>query len=239
MSVMCGIHKVHHPSPSDVRACYARRNAGRNAGREMAAASVDRFDRYGSLLAERAEATIDMSYSNALSTAVEVWCPVAQERAAAPNGFCQFCGSTKHAPTAIDPVFAASSAGRSKIREVAKRQGERLVSFQAAVKPARTPVASDGVFRLGDDFYQVKVAVHGSGRLYANRFNTSTQNWDYVGSPNRAGLAEEDRLTREDAAKFGKLYGQCISCHRVLTLQESIDRGMGATCAGKEGYFAA
>jgi hypothetical protein len=46
-------------------------------------------------------------------------------------------------------------------------------------------------------------------------------------------LCAEERMTPEQAKQFGKLYGRCVRCGRVLTLEESIDRMMGAVCAGK------
>lgn len=46
-------------------------------------------------------------------------------------------------------------------------------------------------------------------------------------------LSPEDRMTKEEAREFGALYGTCIRCGRTLTLEESIDRMMGKTCAGK------
>jgi hypothetical protein len=258
---ICGIHHTPHPTAADVRECYRRRAAGEAAtyGRplwsseraratEAAAASIDRFARYDSLIAEREQATDRDAYAmtirvqeaadrnRAFAEAREVWCDFANERALAPGGFCNNCGSTSHKPYRIDPVFAATKAGRSKLREVAQRQGERLQKFQS-LQPTRTPVKGDGVFRLGDDFFQVKRAVHGSGRLYANRFNPATRSWEYASGALRR-LAEEDRLSAAEAAKFGQLYGECIRCHRTLTDQESIDRGMGRDCAGKAGYFA-
>lgn len=231
MSVICGIHKMPHPTAADVRACYARRAADETAsyGRQLrsherrpvetSARSVDAFDRYDTLIAER---------------------EAAQERAAYADKVALWYDNGSEGPTStgIDPVFAQTKAGRSRLREAARRQGERLRTFQAAkAAPARTPVKSDGVFRLGDDFFQVKVAVHGSGRLYANRFDPATRSWEYAPGAMRR-LAEEDRLTIEEAGKFGKLYGECINCHRTLTKQESIDAGIGPICAGKADYFA-
>ena len=46
-------------------------------------------------------------------------------------------------------------------------------------------------------------------------------------------LRPEERMTMEQAARFGKLYGRCVRCGKVLTLEESIERAMGRVCAGK------
>jgi hypothetical protein len=188
MAVICGIHKQPHPSAADVRACYAARAAGeaktygralRGAERSRAAtpeaASVDRFDRYGSLLTEHVQAT-------------------------------------------------------SHLTQVAKRQATTLATFQEAVR--RTPVKTAGVFKREGIVFKVKVAVHGSGKLYAQRWNPGTQSWSYELGAMRF-LAEEDRMTLAEASEWGKLYGTCIACGRTLTDEESIAAGIGPVCASK------
>jgi hypothetical protein len=51
-----------------------------------------------------------------------------------------------------------------------------------------------------------------------------------------AKIRQEWKMNAEQAKAFGKLYGICVRCLRDLTLEESIDRAMGAVCAGKEGW---
>lgn len=60
--------------------------------------------------------------------------------------------------------------------------------------------------------------------------------WRYVGSIAKAGVKAAWRVTKDEAAAFGKLYGVCVRCHRDLTAEESIDRAMGPICAGKMGW---
>lgn len=60
--------------------------------------------------------------------------------------------------------------------------------------------------------------------------------WEYAGSAAKAGVKASWKVTREEAEKFGRLYGVCIRCHRDLTKEESIDRAMGPVCAGKMGW---
>jgi plasmid stabilization system protein ParE len=189
MAVICGIHKQPHPSAADVRDCYAARAASeaktygralRGAERVPAAtpeaASVDRFDRYGSLLTEHAQAT------------------------------------------------------SSHLAQVAKRQASTLATFQEAVR--RTPVKTAGVFKREGIVFKVKVAVHGSGKLYAQRWNPGTQSWSYELGAMRF-LAEEDRMTLAEASEWGKLYGTCIACGTTLTDEKSIAAGIGRVCATK------
>jgi len=46
-------------------------------------------------------------------------------------------------------------------------------------------------------------------------------------------LRPEERMSLEQAARFGKLYGRCVRCGRELTDETSIERAMGRVCAGK------
>lgn len=43
----------------------------------------------------------------------------------------------------------------------------------------------------------------------------------------------EHLMSHEKAVEFGQLYGFCVRCGAVLTDEESIERGMGPTCAEK------
>lgn len=49
-------------------------------------------------------------------------------------------------------------------------------------------------------------------------------------------IRPEWRMTIEEAKQFGALYGTCIRCGRTLTLEESIERAMGSTCAKKANW---
>lgn len=44
------------------------------------------------------------------------------------------------------------------------------------------------------------------------------------------------RMTLSEAKQFGALYGTCLRCGRDLTLEESIERAMGSTCAKKANW---
>jgi uncharacterized CHY-type Zn-finger protein len=49
-------------------------------------------------------------------------------------------------------------------------------------------------------------------------------------------LSTEHKLSKEQAAEFGKLYGVCCICGRRLTNEESIAAGIGPICSGKMGW---
>jgi hypothetical protein len=69
-----------------------------------------------------------------------------------------------------------------------------------------------------------------SGRLYAKVLRGGR----FVFAPGKIyELKPENRMTLDDAAAFGKLYGQCCVCGRTLTDEVSIANGIGPVCAGK------
>jgi hypothetical protein len=112
------------------------------------------------------------------------------------------------------------------------------------------------MYRLGETFYKVQVAVHGSGKPYAKRLvpqdlckdcgheESQTEHldhefqptWQFQYAPGAIKeLRPEHKLSLEQAKEFGALYGTCCCCGRTLTNEESIENGIGSICAGK--YF--
>lgn len=101
------------------------------------------------------------------------------------------------------------------------------------------------LIRTEYDYVKVQLNQSGTGR-YAKRLHTvqelvdgkveiTSATWEY-----EPGLVNKIRpshvLTEEQAAEFGKLYGWCCICGRRLTNEESIARGIGPVCAGKQGW---
>lgn len=105
----------------------------------------------------------------------------------------------------------------------------------ASQRPATAPVgspAAEGFYRRDGSIFKVQKAVHGSGHLYAKRLivENGAARWEYAPGVIRT-LTE--RLTLAEAEAFGKLYGICAVCGRILTDEKSIARGIGPVCAGK------
>lgn len=106
-------------------------------------------------------------------------------------------------------------------------------------------VEADGMYRdpATGDIYKVQVAVHGSGKLYAKVLvkldepeikRGKETHYEFVMARGAImNIKPEWRLTAEDAAEFGHLYGCCIRCGAVLTDEASIERGIGPDCAKK------
>lgn len=108
---------------------------------------------------------------------------------------------------------------------------ERLLSCPKVEKPE---VGEEGVYFFQGDYYKVKRAIYGSGKLYSTKFDREMESWSRGGSVRK--LTEQYKLTAEQASEFGHLYGQCVSCHLPLTREESIDHGYGKKCAENNGW---
>lgn len=98
---------------------------------------------------------------------------------------------------------------------------------------ASAEAVTDGVYVKDGVVYKVKVAIHGSGNLYAQQFDPETKTYSVARGMVRK-LRPEHRMTEEQAQEFGKLYGVCCRCHTPLTDEESIARGMGPDCYSKQ-----
>lgn len=106
------------------------------------------------------------------------------------------------------------------------------------------PDLEDGMYRLATgEVYKVQTAVHGSGRQYAKKLvaldeprelkrGTRTHEFAYEAGAIRK-LTAADRMTLEQAAEFGALYGTCACCGLTLTDEKSIAAGIGPKCAEK------
>lgn len=118
---------------------------------------------------------------------------------------------------------------------------EELLTAPYKAKDDTAPEAYQPA-ELEDGFYGfngliVKVQ-HGkeSGRQYALVMEPGERgergSWVYGPGVVR-DLTPAHRLTTEDAAAFGHVYGICGICGATLTDPESIERGIGPVCAGK------
>jgi len=134
-------------------------------------------------------------------------------------------------------TFAASLLdARRKWGSLTAGQYEAVVrSLDQAPREGAKGASQDGWYKVGEDIFKVQKAVHGSGNLYAKKLVVSGHgqaSWEYAPGVVRQ-LGEDQRLTVEEAAAFGKLYGVCAICGRTLTDEESIERGIGPVCKGR------
>lgn len=121
---------------------------------------------------------------------------------------------------------------------------DALLTAPYKAKADTTPEAAtvDQPVELEDGFYGLNGLIvkvqHGkeSGRQYALVMEPGEQgergSWVYGPGVVR-DLTPAHRLTTEEAAAFGHVYGICGICGATLTDPESIERGIGPVCAGK------
>jgi len=86
--------------------------------------------------------------------------------------------------------------------------------------------------------YKIQKAHHGSGTLYAKRLADVDCDgrliWEYCGRQIFPVISERGtKMTIEQAAEFGQLYGRCARCGRILTNELSIERAIGPVCYAK------
>lgn len=103
----------------------------------------------------------------------------------------------------------------------------------------RTPVTEPGMYRLNsDDVYQV-VWNQSETRLYAKLYVPTyvagkLHRFDFVYDKGSIfKLDARDHMTVAEVAQLGKQSGWCWVCHRKLTIQRSIEAGIGPVCAKK------
>lgn len=118
-----------------------------------------------------------------------------------------------------------------KVREEAKRAEAEARGVPSTPKQGDPP---EGIHYADGVVYKVQAAVTTTGKLYAKRLSGTA--WEYVGRQPFAHLSEATLMTRENAEEYGKLYGVCCMCGRLLTDERSIERGIGPVCAGRQGW---
>jgi hypothetical protein len=94
-------------------------------------------------------------------------------------------------------------------------------------------VTEDGMYQDPEGvIYKVQIAKQGSGNLYAKRLivEEGQGHFEYAAGAIRI-IKPEWKMTLEQAAEFGSLYGVCCKCGAALTDEESIARGIGPICA--------
>lgn len=115
-----------------------------------------------------------------------------------------------------------------------RRDEEWAARRQQQERPAVEPI-THGMYRKDDVIYKVQKAVHGSGKLYAKVLvvdGPGQGHFEYAPGAVTT-LRIEHRMSPEEAAEFGRLYGICIVCGATLTDERSIEAGIGPICRGK------
>lgn len=102
---------------------------------------------------------------------------------------------------------------------------------RAAQKVSRH-IPEDGFYFYNDQYYKV-ITSERTGNTTARVWLHDEERWEYVGQKPFRFLHEENKLSAEQAAQFGKLYHRCVFCTTQLTREESEKAGYGPICAEK------
>lgn len=91
-----------------------------------------------------------------------------------------------------------------------------------------------GLYRTSDGTaYKVKRAVYGSGHLYACPWDEEAQGFGEKEPGAIRKIRANDRMSAEEAGRYGLAMSACAHCGRALTDEDSIALGLGPICAGK------
>lgn len=127
-------------------------------------------------------------------------------------------------------VDKAEQWARKSTRKAVSIQIEKLKGEKGVVASFRPAPLEEGFYALEGAIFRVRRAHYGDSKLYAQVLNSDTGSWSRA---NLGLLRAEHKLTLEAAEAFGKLYGRCCLCGRLLTEASSMARGIGPRCAKK------
>jgi hypothetical protein len=170
--------------------------------------------------------------------------------------------ATTYAPKTISPKQSAYIASMLEMREVpvslVAKFTEDMTSFQASklidqlklcpwknskpqVKTAPQEIVGEGFYAVstssGDSlmdlaYYKVQTS-KSSGKRYAKVY----QGGKWVFAPGAIyKLTAADKMTAEQASRFGHTTGSCINCHKTLIVKRSVELGYGPVCAEQNGW---
>lgn len=113
------------------------------------------------------------------------------------------------------------------IKEMYDRGNPAILATKEA---ARTITA--GLYQVGDDIYRV-VRAKGGTHHYAKKLDPETKIFDYAAGA-LALIQPEHRMGPEAAEVLSIDLGYCAVCGRALTASDSLKRGIGPICWGKQ-----
>jgi hypothetical protein len=139
------------------------------------------------------------------------------------------CGNCKGRDQTVSHVRDCC-AGRT-IQAAVKGLTDKVLNGASpiTVEPAH-PVTEPGVYYDGESYYKV-VWNQAQTALYAKVWDAE---WVYAPGAIKSLYAEQ-KVTAEQAARFGKLWGSCVFCSRLLTDERSVSVGYGPVCAEHNG----
>lgn len=102
-------------------------------------------------------------------------------------------------------------------------------------KGETAPDPEEGVYIVDGTIYRVRIA-KSSGRPYAMiLIDPASKDWQYVGRKPFRVLTDETKLTLEEAKAHGLQFGWCLQCGANLSVELSVEAGIGPVCAKRLG----
>lgn len=133
----------------------------------------------------------------------------------------------------VERAFA--EGGRVTMEEASETIAEMYDRGNPKAVAARTVARSitPGLYRVGDEVYRV-IKAQGGTHHYAKRLDPETKTFDYA-SGALSFIRPEHLMGPEAAEVLSIELGYCAVCGRTLTASDSLKRGIGPICWGRQG----
>ncbi len=136
-----------------------------------------------------------------------------------------FAQSLAQAHQRYGSLTERQQAAAEKMRTEANARNEGNAP-QPVVDPEPGFYVVDGIF------YRVQFN-RDETRVYGKMYRNEEKHWEYSGRKYFGLLTADNKVTVEDAAKFGHAHGVCLMCGRTLTDPASVAQGIGPVCITK------
>lgn len=148
-------------------------------------------------------------------------------------------------PSGLVEPFEITSTDYEEIRGLGIQAWNLVRDARDAKKGTKPEAPQPKRYTIAEGFWQIKCQgeepiiykvqrSQETGYLYGKRLDPD--GFRYAKGALRDLRECGEPLDEETATKFGKLYGVCAICGRTLTNEESIERGIGPVCAGRQGW---
>lgn len=134
-----------------------------------------------------------------------------------------------------EPDTKAASAKIDSLRGILDG---KVIGPKTSTPSTPTHSVPNGIHYAHGIVYRVRESK--AGHQYAERLLTQIEReenegkaWLYEGRKPLAGLSADTILTFQQAKAYGKAYGICADCGKLLSNPDSVEAGIGPVCASK------
>jgi len=154
---------------------------------------------------------------------------------------------TERGLTLDKAVMLTFDTDQTETFEIGRRECSQMIDAVKAVRrPERErpalPDLEAGMYKVGQEIFKVKISK--AGRPYAEILcHDAIHNGNYAdaavwfeyesGLIFKHKITTEHRMTLDQCAEFGLLFGTCCVCARTLTNPKSIAKGIGPICESR------